>query len=61
MNNQFALDRQQAKLFGVCAGVARLTAWDPVLIRIGAIIALLATGPLTILAYIIVALIADAR
>ena len=61
MNNNFALDRQQAKLFGVCAGLARLTAWDPVLVRLGAIVALVVTGPMAIVAYLTVALIADAR
>ena len=61
MNKPFALDRQQAKLFGVCAGLARLTAWDPTLVRLGAIAALIVTGPFAILTYLIVALVADAR
>jgi phage shock protein C len=37
---------------GVCAGLAKRGGWAPALVRWLAIIALLATGPLTLFAYI---------
>ena len=42
----FRLDRRRAKLMGVCAGIADAVAIDPLLVRIAAIVALLALGPL---------------
>lgn len=58
----YALDKSNAKLLGVCAGLARSTGWDPLPIRIGAVAAtLLALGPVAILLYIVTALVAEAR
>ena len=37
MNSRYALDKPNAKLLGVCAGLARSTGWDPTLIRFGAV------------------------
>jgi len=37
MNSSYALDKSNAKALGVCAGLARTTGWDPLLIRVGAI------------------------
>jgi phage shock protein C len=59
MNARFAPDPAHAKLLGVCAGVARLTGWDPLLVRFGAILAVLALGPLAILLYVLAAWLAD--
>jgi phage shock protein PspC (stress-responsive transcriptional regulator) len=39
--------------------VARLTGWDPLLVRFGAILAVLALGPLAILLYVLAAWLAD--
>jgi len=62
MNSRYALDKQEAKLLGVCAGLARTTGWDPLLVRVGAMLAtLFLLGPFAVLLYIIVALIAEAR
>ena len=62
MNSRYALDKQEAKMLGVCSGLARTTGWDPTLIRIGTVLAtLLLLGPFAILLYIIVALVAEAR
>lgn len=49
----FRLDRRRAKLMGVCAGIADAVAIDPLLVRIAAIVALLALGPLVILVYLL--------
>ena len=62
MNRSYALDKQQAMMLGVCAGLARTTVWDPTAIRIGAVLAtLFLLGPFALLLYLIVALVADAR
>lgn len=58
----YALDKDNAKLLGVCAGLARSTGWDPTLVRIGALaLTLFALGPLLILFYILVGAVTPAR
>ncbi len=60
--SSYALDKNNAKLLGVCAGLARSTGWDPTLIRIGALaLTLFAFGPLMILFYIVVGALTPAR
>jgi phage shock protein C len=62
MNSRYALDKQEAKLLGVCAGLSRTTGWDATLVRVGAVLAtVLLLGPFAILLYLAVALVADAR
>ena len=62
MNSRYALDKQEAKMLGVCAGLARTTGWDPTMVRVGAVLAtLFLLGPFALLLYIIVALVAEAR
>jgi len=62
MTDSFALDRSNAKLFGVCAGLARSTGWDPLLVRLGAVAAtLFVLGPVAILAYFLTAWLANDR
>lgn len=58
----YALDKPNAKLLGVCAGLARATGWDALAIRLGAVAAtLFLAGPLGILAYFLTAWLADSR
>lgn len=60
--SSYALDKSNAKMLGVCAGLSRSTGWDPTVIRVGAVAAtLLLLGPVAIIVYIVTALIADAR
>ena len=55
----FALDRSNAKLSGVCAGIARYFGIDPLIVRVGFVAGtILGVGSL-ILVYIAIALIAD--
>ena len=55
----FALDRNNAKLAGVCAGIARHFGIDPLIVRVAfAAGTILGFGAL-ILVYIAIALIAD--
>jgi phage shock protein C len=61
MNSRYALDRNNAKMLGVCAGLARSTGWDPLLVRIGAVLAtVLFLGPIAILLYLVTAWVAQA-
>ena len=60
MSSLYALDKSNGKMLGVCAGLARSTGWDPLLVRLGAVLlTLFALGPLGLLLYMVVALIAE--
>jgi phage shock protein C len=62
MNTSYALDKSNAKMLGVCAGLARTTGWDPLAIRVGAVAAtLLLLGPIAIVLYFVTALLAESR
>lgn len=54
----FRLDKQEAKLFGVCSGLANWTGVDALIWRLGFVGATLFLG-LPILIYFAIALIAD--
>lgn len=59
MNGRYALDKTNAKLMGVCAGLARWADMDPMLVRLGTIAMLFLLAPLTIMAYLLLGLLAD--
>jgi phage shock protein C len=60
--SSYALDKSNAKALGVCAGLARATGWDPLLVRVGAVAAtLLLLGPVAIILYLATALLAESR
>jgi len=62
MNSRYALDKSNATLLGVCAGLSRSTGWDPTLVRLGAVLTtLLLLGPVMVAAYLLTALVAEAR
>ena len=54
-------DKQNAKLMGVCAGIADYTGVDVTLVRIGLVLLTLLTGPWTILAYFLTAWMAPKK
>lgn len=55
---KFYLDKQNAKIFGVCAGIADYTGIDPLLVRIGTFVLTCAFGwPL--LVYLVIAWAAE--
>ena len=61
MTGRFALDRSNKKLLGVCAGFARWADVDVMPVRIAAVaLTLLGVGS-TILLYLVVAMVAEAR
>ena len=58
MSGPFTLDRSNGKVMGVCAGLSRSTGTDATLIRLAAVLAVLATGPVAIFLYLAAAWIA---
>jgi phage shock protein C len=53
---KFHLDKRNGKFLGVCAGVANYIGIDPVIVRIGVVVATLLGGaPWTLIAYFVAA------
>ena len=52
MNGRFLINRQDGKLMGVAAGLGDWTGVDPLLIRLGLVVATVLTGPVMILLYV---------
>ena len=61
MNGRFLINRRDAKLMGVAAGLADYTGVDPTIIRLGFFALVLLTGPVMILFYVVTGLLAPAR
>ena len=61
MNGRFLINRGDAKIMGVAAGVADYTGIDPTIVRLGFIAATLLTGPVMILFYVLTGLLAPRR
>jgi phage shock protein C len=58
MNQRFLINRGDAKVMGVAAGLADYTGVDPTIIRLAFIAATLITGPVMILFYVLTGLLA---
>lgn len=58
MNGRFLVNRREAKVMGVAAGLADYTGVDPTVIRVGFIAATLLTGPVMIFFYLVTGLLA---
>ena len=58
MNNRFLVNRRDAKIMGVAAGIADYTGIDPLIVRLALVAALLMTGPLVLVFYIVTGLVA---
>ena len=61
MNSRFLLNRSEGKVMGVAAGLADWTGVDALLIRLGLVAALLITGPVVILFYVLTGWLASDR
>ena len=61
MSNRFLINRRDAKIMGVAAGIADYSGIDVLVIRIALIAALLLTGPVVILLYLLTGLLAGDR
>ena len=54
MNGRFLINRREAKVLGVAAGLADYTGVDPLLIRLGLVALTMLTGPIVILFYLLI-------
>ena len=61
MNNHYALDKGNAKLLGVCAGLARWADLDLTLTRATVVLMTLFLSPIVLVAYLLLAMVADDR
>jgi phage shock protein C len=61
MNGRFLINRGDAKVMGVAAGLADYTGIDPTIVRLGMVALTLLTGPVMILFYVLTGLLAPAR
>src|SRR5947199_2445435 len=58
MNGRFVINRRDAKVMGVAAGLADYTGVDPTVIRLAFIAATLLTGPVMVFFYLVAGLVA---
>ena len=58
MNQRFLINRRDAKVMGVAAGLADYSGIDPLVIRLGLVAATLITGPVMIFFYVLTGLLA---
>jgi phage shock protein C len=58
MNGRFLINRRDAKVMGVAAGIADYTGTDPTIVRLGLVALTILTGPVMILFYVLMGLLA---
>jgi len=56
---KFYLDKKEAKLWGVCSGIADYTGFDPLWIRVAFVLATFFGGPFAPIGYIVIAWLAE--
>ena len=61
MHGRFLINRGDAKVMGVAAGLADYTGVDPTIVRLAFIAATLLNGPVMIFFYVLAGLLAPAR
>ena len=61
MEGRFLINRRDAKIMGVAAGLADYTGVDPLVVRLGFVAAVLITGPVAILFYLLTGWLASER
>ena len=61
MNGRFLINRGDAKIMGVAAGLSDYTGVDPTIVRLAIIALALLTGPMMIFFYIVTGLLAPHR
>jgi phage shock protein C len=61
MNDRFVINRREAKIMGVGAGLADWLKVDPLLVRLGLVAAALIAGPIAILFYVLTGWLAADR
>lgn len=58
MTGRFVLDKDNARLMGVCSGFARWADVDPILVRVTTVLLTLFAGPVALLAYVATGMVA---
>ena len=58
MNGRFLINRRDAKVMGVAAGLSDYSGIDPTMVRLGLIALTLLTGPVMIFFYVVTGLLA---
>lgn len=61
MNGRFVLNPSEGKVMGVAAGLADFTGVDALIIRLAMVAAVLITGPVAILFYLLTGWLANSR
>ena len=61
MTNRFLINRRDAKIMGVAAGIADYSGIDVLVIRLALVAALLLTGPVVVLFYLLTGWLAGDR
>ena len=61
MNGRFLINRGDAKVMGVAAGLADYAGIDPTIIRLAFVALTLLTGPVMVLFYVIAGLVAPSH
>lgn len=61
MTQRFLINRGDAKIMGVAAGIGDYTGVDPTIVRLGLVALTLLTGPVTIFFYVLTGLLAPRR
>ncbi|HVM23332.1 MAG TPA: PspC domain-containing protein [Sphingomicrobium sp.] len=61
MNGRFLINRGDAKVMGVAAGIADYTGLDATIVRLGLIAFTLVTGPVAVILYVAAGLLAPTR
>ena len=61
MNQRFLINRREAKVMGVAAGIADYSGVDPTIVRLGIVALTLVTGPVMIFFYVLAGLLAPAQ
>ena len=61
MNGRFLINRGDAKVMGVAAGLSDYTGVDPTIIRLGLVALTMLTGPVMVLSYVLTGLLAPRK
>ena len=61
MTNRFLINRRDAKIMGVAAGIADYTGFYALVVRLGLVALLLLTGPVVIVFYLLTGWLAAER
>lgn len=61
MTNRFLINRRDAKIMGVAAGIADFIKVDALIVRLALVAALLLTGPVVVLFYLLTGWLASDR